>query len=130
MRYRAALHPDAKEFYHLALTSSPPEFATFARFQTSCLNLHIAYRRYLAFDTIGTVVYTTLWVVVGAFLGERAVAFLTTDSRRWLFLGGAVTAGATLLGYRIWRRFRYGGAQVSEVEKASEAWGVGERGRA
>ena len=115
-----------------------PAAVLFSRFSTSvrifssaCAGCgHITYRRYLAFDTIGTVVYTTLWVVVGAFVGERAVAFLTTDRRRWLFLGGAVVAVATLLGYRLWRRFRYGGAQASDVEKASEACAMGERERA
>jgi membrane-associated protein len=115
-----------------------PAAVLFSRFSTSvrifssaCAGCgHITYRRYLVFDTIGTVVYTTLWVVVGAFVGECAVVFLTTDRRRWLFLGGALVAVATLLGYRFWRRFRYGGAQASDVEKASEACEMGERERA
>jgi membrane protein DedA with SNARE-associated domain len=97
-------------------------FSTSVRiFASACAGCgHITYRRYLALDTLGTVVYTTLWVLVGSLLGERAVVFLTTDHRRWLFLGFVVLAAATLIGYRLWRRFRYGGARSSEIEKVYE----------
>jgi membrane protein DedA with SNARE-associated domain len=89
---------------------------------------HITYSRYLAFDTIGTVVYTSFWVLVGYLIGERAVVFFTTDRRRWLFLGFVVLAAATLIGYRLWRRFRYGGARASNFEKGYEPGVKGERG--
>jgi membrane protein DedA with SNARE-associated domain len=81
---------------------------------------HITYLRYLAFDTVGTVLYTTLWVLVGYWIGERAVVFFTTDRRRWLFLGFVVFTAASLIGYRLWRRFRYGGAGASSLEKGYE----------
>jgi len=95
-------------------------------FASACAGCgRVTYRRYLAFDIIGTVVYTTLWVLVGCLIGERAVVFFTTDRRRWLFLGFAVLAAATLLGYRLWRRFRYGGVLASDIEKV---YVTGERG--
>jgi membrane protein DedA with SNARE-associated domain len=94
-------------------------FSTSVRiFASACAGCgNITYRRYLVLDTVGTVVYTTLCVLVGYLIGERAVAFFTTDRRRWLFLGFVVLAAATLLGSRRWRRFRYGGAQASEIAK-------------
>ena len=97
-------------------------FSTSVRiFASACAGCgHITYRRYLALDTVGTVVYTTVCVLVGYLIGERAVVFFTTDRRRWLFLGFVVLAAATLIGYRLWRRFRYGGARGSEIEKVYE----------
>jgi membrane protein DedA with SNARE-associated domain len=105
-------------------------FSTSVRiFASACAGCgHITYRRYLALDTLGTVVYTTLWVLVGCLIGERAVVFFTTDRRRWLFLGFVVLAAATLLGYRLWRRFRHGGAQASEIEKGYQPGEMAERG--
>jgi len=94
-------------------------FSTSVRiFASACAGCgHITYARYLAFDTLGTVVYTTLCVLLGYLIGERAVVFFTTDRRRWLFLGVVVFTAATLIGYRLWRRFRYGGAGASGLEK-------------
>jgi membrane protein DedA with SNARE-associated domain len=105
-------------------------FSTSVRiFASACAGCgHITYRRYLAFDTVGTVVYTTLWVLVGYLIGERALVFFTTDRRRWLFLGFVVFAAATLIGYRLWRRFRYGGARASDIEKVYEPDEIGECG--
>ena len=105
-------------------------FSTSVRiFASACAGCgHITYRRYLALDTLGTVVYTTLWVLVGCLIGERAVVFFTTDRRRWFFLGFVVLAAATLLGYRLWRRFRHGGAQASEIEKGYQPGEMAERG--
>ena len=100
-----------------------PAALLFSRFSTSvrlfasacagCADL--TYVRYLVFDAVGTVLYTTLWVVVGTFIGERAVVFFTTDRRRWLFLGLIAVAAGTLLGYRLWRRYRHGAARPSSV---------------
>jgi membrane protein DedA with SNARE-associated domain len=97
-------------------------FSTSVRiFASACAGCgHTTYGRYVALDTLGTVVYTTLCVLVGYLIGERAVVFFTSDRRRWLFLGFVVLAAATLLGYRLWRRLRYGGARASEIEKAYE----------
>lgn len=77
---------------------------------------HITYPRYLTFDAIGTIVYTSLCVLVGHLIGERALVFFTTDRRRWVFLGLLVIGFATLIGYRLWRRRRYGRAKPTTVE--------------
>jgi membrane protein DedA with SNARE-associated domain len=80
----------------------------------------ITYPRYVALDAAGTLVYTTLVVLVGWFVGERAVVFLTTDRRRWIFLGAVVLAFATLMAYRLWRRHRFGRAQTATVGKIGQ----------
>jgi len=105
-------------------------FSTSVRiFASACAGCgHVTYRRYLALDTLGTVVYTTLWALVGCMIGERAVVFFTTDRRRWLFLGCVALAAATLIGYRLWRRLRYGGARWSEIETVDEPCELVERG--
>jgi membrane protein DedA with SNARE-associated domain len=92
-------------------------FSTSVRlFASACAGCgHITYPRFLVFDLIGTVVYTTLWVLVGHFIGERAVEFFTTDRRRFLFLVLVLVAAATLLAYRLWRRYRYGRAQAAKL---------------
>jgi membrane protein DedA with SNARE-associated domain len=67
-------------------------------------------------DAIGTTLYTVIVVSIGALVGERAVVFLTTDRRRWLFLLFALTAFATLIGYRVWRRYRHGAARAERLQ--------------
>jgi membrane protein DedA with SNARE-associated domain len=71
----------------------------------------------VAFDTAGTLVYTTVVVLVGWFIGERAVDFLTTDHRRFVFLGAVALGFVTLIGYRLWRRRRFGRARATTVER-------------
>jgi membrane protein DedA with SNARE-associated domain len=103
-----------------------PAALLFSRFSTSvrlfasaCAGCaELTYLRYLLFDSIGTLFYSSLWVVVGYFIGERAVVFFTTDRRRWLFVGLVGLAAATLIGYRLWRRLRYGGAPAVSLGKA------------
>jgi membrane protein DedA with SNARE-associated domain len=86
-------------------------------FASACAGCgHITYFRYLALDTAGSVVYTSVFVLVGWFVGERAVVFLTTDRRRWIFLVVVVLGFATLIGYRLWRRRRFGRAQARTME--------------
>jgi len=86
-------------------------------FASACAGCgQITYPRYLSFDVLGTVVYTSIVVLIGWLVGERAVAFLTTDRRRWVFLGVAVLAWAALIGYRLWRR-RQGPARVPTLQQ-------------
>jgi membrane protein DedA with SNARE-associated domain len=96
-------------------------FSTTVRiFASACAGCgHITYPRYLTLDFIGTLVYSSLWVFVGALVGERAVAFFTTDRRRWLFLGLVIIGVGTLIGYRLWRRLRYGYARASRIEEVN-----------
>jgi membrane protein DedA with SNARE-associated domain len=105
-------------------------FSTSVRiFASACAGCgHVTYRRYLALDTLGTVVYTTLWALVGCLIGARAVVFFTTDRRRWRFLGCVALAATTLIAYRVWRRFRFGGARGSEIEAVYAPCEVLERG--
>jgi membrane protein DedA with SNARE-associated domain len=89
-------------------------------FASACAGCgHISYPRYLTFDVIGTIVYTSLVVLIGWLVGERAVEFLTTDRRRFVFLGVVVVAWVTLIGYRLWRR-RRGPARVATLQQISE----------
>jgi membrane protein DedA with SNARE-associated domain len=76
---------------------------------------HMIYPRYLTLDAIGTTVYTSLCVLIGHLIGERALMFLTTDRRRWVFLGLLGIGFVTLIGYRLWRRRRFGRAKLSPV---------------
>ena len=96
-------------------------FSTSVRiFASACAGCgHITYPRYLTLDLIGTLVYSSVWVLVGFLIGERAVVFFTTDRRRWLFLGLVLLGGAGLMGFRLWRRLRHGHARAADLEKVS-----------
>lgn len=89
---------------------------------------HIAYWKFVTFDVIGTVVYTTVWVTVGHLVGERAAELLGrhTGARLLLLIGPA--ALAALLVYRLWRRRRYGPA-TAEVVIAESSCVDGDAGR-
>src|ERR1043166_3816478 len=76
---------------------------------------HISYWKFITFDLIGTVVYTTLWATVGYFVGDRAAELLGRyRGTRLLVLVGPL-ALASLIGYRLWRRRRYGRAQADVI---------------
>lgn len=102
-----------------------PATLLFSRFSTSVRLFAAAcagcgntpYLRYFGLDATGTIVYASLFVLVGHLIGEQAVVFVTSDRRRWVFLGALMVAFATLIGYRLWRRRRYGGARPPTVEK-------------
>jgi membrane protein DedA with SNARE-associated domain len=96
-------------------------FSTSVRiFASACAGCgHITYPRYLTLDVIGTLVYSSVLVLVGFLIGERAVVFFTTDRRRWLFLGLVLLGASTLIGYRLWRRLRYGHARASHIDEFS-----------
>ncbi|HEY7519650.1 MAG TPA: VTT domain-containing protein [Methylomirabilota bacterium] len=76
---------------------------------------HIAYSRFLAFDVVGSVLYALLLVTVGRLVGESAAEFLGRlgGLRILLFVGPLAFAG--LLGYRLYRRRRYGAAKMDAV---------------
>jgi membrane protein DedA with SNARE-associated domain len=93
--------------------------ASLRLFASACAGCaDLTYLRYLTYDTVGTVLYTTLWVLIGSFVGERAVEFLTSDRRRWLFAAFAALAAVSVLAYRLWRRHRHGAARPSGIEAA------------
>ncbi len=71
---------------------------------------HISYPRFVAYDLVGTVLYAVLWVTIGHVLGAPAADLL----KRFRVLNLLVLLGpaalVALLGYRLWRRIRYGPA--------------------
>lgn len=76
---------------------------------------HIAYRRFLAYNVVGTLIYATLWIAVGHLLGDRAGELLRRyAAAKYLVLLGPL-ALAALLGYRLWRRSRYGPARAGTL---------------
>ena len=100
-----------------------PAAILFSRFSTSVRLFaaalsgcgHITYWRFLTFDVVGTVLYAALLVVVGRVVGESASQYLQRPGAlRLLILVGPLAFGA-LLGYRLYRRSRYGAARTDAV---------------
>lgn len=81
---------------------------------------HIAYSRFLLLDVVGSLVYATLVVTVGHLVGESAAAFLQRHGGPRLLLLGGPLALSSLLGYRLYKRWRYGAAR-SEVLRDGSA---------
>jgi membrane protein DedA with SNARE-associated domain len=76
---------------------------------------HITYWKFLTFDVVGTLVYTTVWATIGYLVGDQAAELLGRHrAARLLLLGGPI-ALASLIAYRLWRRRRYGPAQADVV---------------
>jgi membrane protein DedA with SNARE-associated domain len=68
----------------------------------------ISYWRFVALDTVGTVVYSTLWIVLGALFGAAVLERTGPFMRGLLLL--LPTALFGVLAYRLVRRRRYGPA--------------------
>jgi len=68
----------------------------------------ISYWRFVALDVVGTVVYSTLWIVLGALFGAAVLERTGPFMRVLLLL--LPTALFGLLAYRLVRRRRYGPA--------------------
>lgn len=110
LRYFARFGPAALLFSRFS--------ASVRLFAAACAGCgNITYWRYFTLDAVGTIGYASLVVVIGHLIGERAVAFLATDRRRWVFFGVLVIGFATLIAYRLWRRRRHGRAQPSTVAR-------------
>jgi membrane protein DedA with SNARE-associated domain len=90
---------------------------------------HITYRKFLTFDFVGTLLYTTAWVTIGYLVGERAAEFLGRHGGARLLLLGGPVALATLIAYRLWRRRRYGPAEADVVVAESSCVERPARGR-
>lgn len=76
---------------------------------------HISYWRFLTFDAVGTVLYAALLVIVGRLVGDSAAEFLGQPGRLRVLLFVGPLAFGTLLGYRLYRRSRYGAAKTDAV---------------
>jgi membrane protein DedA with SNARE-associated domain len=81
---------------------------------------HITYTRFVLYDVAGTLIYTAVWVVVGRVVGEHAGDLLQRHGVRLLMLVGPC-ALVCLLGYRLWRRRRYGVAQAEVLIRSLPA---------
>ena len=70
----------------------------------------VSYPAFLALDTVAALVWTSIWVGLGWFLGDRW-ANASTEAR---WVGVALGAIATLafLGFQLWRRLRHRPAVV------------------
>jgi membrane protein DedA with SNARE-associated domain len=80
---------------------------------------HIAYPRFLAFNVLGSILYAALLVTVGRLVGEPALQFLERPGRLRLLLLVGPLAAASLISYRIYRRWRYGVAKTASLRSGS-----------
>jgi len=82
---------------------------------------HIAYHRFVLLDLAGSLIYTTVWMVLGHVFSEQVEALLAWLGRqRALFL--IVPLGlAAVVGYRVWRRRHHGRAQAGRFQRRSKA---------
>jgi membrane protein DedA with SNARE-associated domain len=120
MRYFVRFGPAALLFNRFS--------ASVRLFASACAGCgRIGYLRYVALDAAGTLAYTTVFVLIGWLIGERAVVFLTTDRRRWIFVAVVALAFVTLLAYRLWRRRRFGRAQAETIDKIRPTAQEGQR---
>jgi len=74
----------------------------------------INYRRFLILDVIGSAVYATLWVVLGATVGVIVLERVGGPARALFLLGPA--ALVAVLAYRLFRRWRYGSASYDLIK--------------
>ncbi len=74
----------------------------------------ISYRRFLSLDVIGSIVYTTLWIALGATVGAIVLERVGGPARALLLLGPAALIG--VLVYRLFRRWRYGSASQDLIK--------------
>lgn len=90
---------------------------------------HIAYSRFLIFNVVGTILYSALLVVVGRLVGESALQFLERPGRLRLLLLVGPLAAASLISYRIYRRWRYGVAKTDSLRTGSACLTVDEEAK-
>jgi len=102
--------------YVAGALSGPRILAFYCRItlgSAQCVEKTVGYFKTL--DVVGTLLYTSFWVVVAYLVGDRAAEFLGRHggARLLVLLGPA--ALAVLVAYRLWRRSRYGPAKADVV---------------
>jgi membrane protein DedA with SNARE-associated domain len=87
---------------------------------------YISYRRFLGYDIAGSLIYVTLWIMVGHVLGEHVLSLLLWLGERRALISLIPAAILAIVVYRLWRRRRYGaaapilGGEVQHVEGESQ----------
>jgi membrane protein DedA with SNARE-associated domain len=76
---------------------------------------HISYWRFLLYNVIGTLAYSAVLVTIGRLVGESAAEFLERPGRLRLLVLVGPLAVLSLLGYRLYRRRRYGVAKSGSL---------------
>ena len=82
---------------------------------------HLSYGRFVTFDAMGTLVYTTLWATVGYLFGETVIEVVERLGGIRLLAVVVPTAIVTVVLYRLWRRHRYGAVSPGEIQDAAPA---------
>jgi membrane protein DedA with SNARE-associated domain len=82
---------------------------------------HIAYHRFVLLDLAGSLIYTTVWMVVGHVFSEQVEALLAWLGRQRALFLIVPLALAAVVGYRLWRRRRHGRAQAGRFQRRSKA---------
>jgi membrane-associated protein len=73
----------------------------------------ITYPRFLVFDVLGALLWSTVFVLPGYVLGERATRFLERFGNVVLIVGLAlVLASIALIAWRVWKRRRHRPATI------------------
>ena len=76
---------------------------------------HIAYWKFITLDFIGTLTYIATWVTIGYLAGDQVTETLGRHRGTRLLVLVAPLALVTLIGYRLWRRMRYGAAKADVI---------------
>jgi len=82
---------------------------------------HIAYHRFVLLDLAGSLIYTTLWMVLGHVFSEQVESLLGWLGRQRALLLFVPLALVAIVGYRLWRRRRHGTAQAGRFSGPSAA---------
>src|ERR1051326_3204650 len=77
---------------------------------------HIGYARFLLYDVAGTIVYALLWVLLRHFVGSAVADLLARYRALGLLVLVVPAAFIALIGYRVWRRVRYGAADTPTLK--------------
>ena len=73
---------------------------------------HLDYRRFVALDVVGSIVYAVLWVSLGHLFGDHVLAALAWLARRRALVLILPVAVIAIVAYRLWRRRRYAPARA------------------
>ena len=76
---------------------------------------YIRYTRFVVYDIVGSLVYATLWVMVGHAFGEQVSTILAWLGRRRAIVLVVPAVVLAIVACRVWRRRRSGAARLGLV---------------